>query len=543
MASHREFDPLYLPILLGRLRAVADEAATTLVRTAFSTILHEANDYACMLLDHTGQTVVENTWAIPAFICCAPQTVGHMLRRFPAASWQPGDVVITNDPWIGSGHLPDFTVVSPVFHGDRHVGFAATVAHHVDVGGVLSSAETGEIFEEGLRIPISRLYRAGRLNDELLDVIRANVRLPEQLVGDLQAQIAANRTIIDRTGELLASERLGDLASLAAAMQSQAEGAMRRAIDGIPDGAYRSRRELDGFDHPLVLDLELTVRGSEMRLDYAGTSPQQPRALNVPFTITNAHSAYAIKCLLDPDTPRNEGSYRPITVSAPVGSLLNPVFPAAVNARHLTFLYISPLIFEALAPAIPDRVIAESGTPFMHVVYSGTDDRGVPFIHVSFDSAGMGARPNKDGLSATPFPNNTGGAPVELVEAATPLLFHEKRLVPDSGGLGRFRGGLGTQLVVEALCTSPVLVSVMGDRTRNAPRGLFGGRGGSCASVLRNGEPVSPKARTILRAGDRLLIRNAGGGGYGPASARDPAEAQRDLEYGYVTHAGRPSDE
>lgn len=534
-------DSLHLPVLWDRLVAVADEAAMALVRTAFSTILRDANDYACMLLDRTGHAVAENSWAIPAFIGCLPHTMRHILRRFPKETWLPGDVVITNDPWIASGHLPDFTVVSPIFHRGGLFGFAGSVAHHADVGGVLWSAGTREIFEEGLRVPITRLYRGGEADATLVDVLTSNVRVPEQILGDLHAQIAADDVIARRVPELAEEEGISDLGQVAHAIQARAESAMRQGIEMIRGGTYRSTCELDGCEGPLTLCLTITVDGSDITLDYAGSSPQQPRALNVPLNNTFAHSAYALKCALDPHTPRNEGSYRPIRVQAPEGSLVNPRFPAPVNARHLTFLHFASVIFQALAPVIPERVTAESGAPFAQAIFSGTDDRGERFVYASFDSAGMGARPTKDGLSATPFPNNTGGAPVEVVEATTPLLFWEKALVADSGGAGRTRGGLGTQMVVETLSPQDIMLSVLADRIDHPARGMLGGQPGLCAAVLRNGTPINPKGISRLGPGDRLLVRNAGGGGYGPPEARARSDVQADLEHGYITPEGARS--
>ncbi len=531
-------DPLHLSVLWQRLIAIADEAASTLLRTAFSTVVRDANDYICMLLDRDGQAVVENSISIPAFTGALPKTMRHILARFPAAAWEPGDVVITNDPWIGTGHLPDFTVVSPIFHRGKLIGFAGSVAHMADVGGALWSADTTELYEEGLRIPISKLYRAGRIDETLLGVLRANVRVPDVVLGDLHAEIAANRTMAHRLIELIEEEGLDDLAPVSRAIQERAEAAMRRAITALPDGIYVSSCEIDGFDAPLTLRLAATIKGSEIAFDYTGTSPQQSRAINCAPTNTFAMTAHPLKSLLDPDTPRNDGSYRPVQVSAPEGSLLNPRFPAPVNARHLTFLHFASLVFQALADVIPDKVTAESGAPFIQVVFAGRNQHGEPFVYVPCDSPGMGARASKDGLSATPYPNNTGGAPIEVVEASSALMFWEKSLVPDSGGPGKTRGGLGVQLVAEILGSEPVKISVLGDRTRFPARGLRGGRNGLNSAILLNGVAIPNKGRRVLQPGDRLLFRMAGGGGCGDPRERARTMVAHDLAEGYISAEG-----
>jgi len=528
-------DALRLPVLWGRLVSVADEAALTLVRTAFSSILRDANDYSCMLLDHKGRAIVENTWAIPNFVGCLSKTMGHILCRYPADTWQSGDVVITNDPWISTGHLPDFSVISPIFHRGKLIGFGGSVAHHLDVGGSLWSADTTELYEEGLRVPIERLYRGGEPNETLIELIRANVRVPDYVIGDLHAQIAANRTIEIRIKEMVEEDESLDLSAIGQSMQLKAEESMRQALSMLPTGTFRSNCTIDGFEEPLDLQLSIKANGGQVELDYSGSANQQPHAINVPMVNTYSMSCYIIKALLDPTTPRNEGSYHPITVTAPEGSILNPLFPAAVNARHLTFLHFSSLIFQALAEVLPEQVLAESGSPFIQAIFAGYKTNGKTFVHATFDSAGMGARFGHDGLSATPFPNNTGGAPIENVEATVPLLFHEKRLVSGSGGAGEFRGGLGTQIIVEVISKQPTALSLMGDRIVYPARGICGGSKGLNAKVLCNGKPISAKGRFTLQSGDKLTIRNAGGGGYGCPSQRDRKKIEWDLLNEYIT--------
>lgn len=537
-AQRNPLDPMSLPVLWDRLIAIADEAAINLLRTCFSPTLRDAHDFICGVLDTAGRSVAEKSNAIPGFISALPRTMQFILKQFPASAWRPGDAVITNDPWIGTGHLPDFTIATPIFCGDKLIGFAGSVAHMSDVGGALFAADTRQMFEEGIRIPITHFYKEGAVNQTLVDILQANVRVPNELLGDLHSMLVANRTIEQRTLEFLAEEKLSDLDALAGALQDRAELAMRNAIAALPDGTWHSEVEIDGYDSPLTIRLAVTVAGSDITFDYSGTSPQQARAINVPMTNTYAMTAFPAKCLLDPQTPRNDGSYRPIRVAAPDGCLVNPSFPAPVNARHLTFLHLASAVFQALGEIMPDRVIAESGAPLVQFVFSGRTSTGEPYVYVSMDAPGMGARAGKDGLSATPYPNNVGGAPVEVIETTTSLLVRRRRLVPDSGGPGEFRGGLGLEIEFEQTGAWPADVSLLGDRVSHPARGIKGGAAGSAAMVRRNGNAVDPKGRTVLMPGDRVYFRNAGGGGYGPPGRRDPALLRRDIEEGYITTEG-----
>jgi N-methylhydantoinase B len=534
-----EFDAISLEVLWTRLISVVDEAAATLVRTSFSTVVREANDYACGLVDSRGNALAENTYAIPGFVGAMPMATKHFLRRFPLDRWQPGDSVITNDPWMGAGHLPDIVMATPIFRNGTVVAFATSIAHASDIGGRVWSSEGTEIFEEGLRIPITKLFEAGEPNRQLLEFITANVRVPEQVIGDLYAAKAAAETATANLLECMDDHGLDEVDGLNVALQQRAESWMRSRILALPDGCYRGSARLDdiaGLEQKLEIAVTVTIAGDGLDVDYSGTSSQVPVAVNCPYVNTFAHSTYALKCLLDPETPRNDGSYAPIRVRAPEGTLVNPVHPAPVAARQITLLYLNCAIFGALAPVVPDRVIAESGSPHLQMVYNGMDGRGKPFVTIPFDSAGMGARPTKDGLSATPFPANAGPLSIEVTENAVPLFFHRKQFRMDSGGPGRFRGGLGQEIVVEMLSDQPTVVSVIADRLTTPPAGRLGGLPGATARIDRvGGGPIKPKGRTSLRQGDRIHIMSAGGGGFGPPDQRDPASVRRDLELGLIS--------
>lgn len=526
-------DPVGLEILWRRLVAIADEAAATLVRTSFSPIVRESNDYSCVIFDAAGQAIAENTVGIPSFNAILSRTLAHFLRRRPAEAWRPGDVGITNDPWLASGHLPDITVLAPVFHGDRLVAWTGSIAHMADIGGTLWSADTTDVFEEGLRIPPMLLFEAGRLNEALVAVLQANVRLPDQVAGDVTAQVSAGETAARRLRELLDETGIGDFEALSRAVCGRAEAAMRRAIAAVPDGTYRSALDTDGTpDEPVHLEAAVTVRGDAIDVDYAGTSGQVRHGLNTVFNYTEAYTCYPLKCALDPLTPRNEGSYRPIRVRAPEGSILNPRARAPVHARQLVGHCLCALLYDALAPVLPDRVIADSGSaPTLRVVIAGTGIGGRPFTSILFLNGGMGARPAADGLACTCFPSNVVCGSMEIVEATAPLRIWRKEFARDSGGAGRFRGGLGQEMALELLSPSPATLSLFVDHRRHPARGILGGGPGAVSCVLWNGrEDGFPlKGRSQLAPGDRISVRYPGGGGYGDPKHRDREAVQTDL--------------
>jgi N-methylhydantoinase B len=532
-------DPVSLEILWSRLIAVTDEAATTLVRTSFSPTVRESNDYACVLFDAAGNAIAENTIGIPSFNMTLSRTLGHFLRLRPPESWSPGDIGITNDPWLATGHLPDVTIVAPIFIGERLVAWSGSVAHMVDIGGIPWSADGRQVFEEGLRIPPMMFFRAGKPNEDLLQLIRANIRLPDQVVGDLMAMVAAGQIGEARLVELMSEVGIDDLAGISGEIRARAERSMRMAIAAIPDGTYRSVLDMDGApDEPIHLEVTVTVAGDEMTVDYAGTSPQVLGALNTVMNYTEAYSCYPLKCLLDPTTPRNDGSYKPIRVIAPEGSILNPRFPAAVNARQLVGHVLSGMLCDALSSAIPQRIIGESGSaPTLRCVISGTAESGRAFSSILFLNGGMGARPGADGLATTCFPSTVMAGAMEAVEAVSPLRIWRKEFAVDSGGAGRFRGGLGQEVEVEVLSATSAIVSLFVERTRHPARGVLGGKQGGGSRVEINGkrEGFPLKGRSRISAGDRIHVRYSGGGGYGDPRERDRDSVRADVEAGVVS--------
>ena len=545
------FDPVSLEILWSRLINITEECWVTIWRTAFSMIIGEAQDFGCELLDANGESLAHSPRSMPVFNLTLPRAVRALLERFPPATLQEGDLLATNDPWICAGHLFDLALVSPVFRRGRLVGLVGSIAHCSDVGGTLDSLSVREIYEEGLQIPPMKLFRRGEPNEEVLDLIRQNVRKGDMVVGDLQAQLSANRVGAERLLRFMEEYGLDDLAELAEVIQGRAERAMREAIRAVPDGEYSHEVEFEAVDRRLTLPVRVEVRGDELLVDWAGAPPQVDRgAINCTYSYTAAHTVYALKCMLTPEIPSNAGCFRPIHVTAPEGSILNCSYPAGVNLRTMTGWYCAPALFGALASAMPDRVQGFTGMPMGAGTY-GLERDGSTFNDHLFQGGGQGASAHSDGKSALLFPTSAANTPVEMFENRTPLLVERKELIPDSGGPGRSRGGLGQRVQVRKLYEDgqQALVSLHPQGIEVETGGHFGGRAGRRAAIsVADVDSVRDHAAlgglAELRSPRQLLtIELAGGSGYGDPGERPIAEVQRDLDEGLVTEEGlRPYD-
>ncbi len=536
MAKHpqTEFDPVTLEILWNRLISIADQSATTLVRTSFSTPVRECNDYACVLMDRNGDTLAENRGSIPSFVGTMSRTVKHFLRRFPPDTWRPGDVVLTNDPWMGTGHRPDFSMATPVFVDGRLVAFTGIIAHASDVGGSIFSADNRSVFEEGIGVPPMKLFSEGVPNEDLFEMLRYNVRVPEMVVGDLMAMVAGCEVAGRELVSFMEEYGVGMLETLSQDIQARAEEVMRRAIRRLPDGTYSHTVSLDGFDRPIEIACAITIEGDELEVDFTGTSEQVDQGgVNVVDAYTWAFTTYPLKCVLDPLTYRNEGSYRPFTITAPEGSILNATYPSAVSSRHLTGHCITSAVFGALAQVLPDTVIADSGsTPQYISFFSGVDETMRPFSLMLFLSGGMGASSTEDGIHCSPFPSNPVPGSIEVTESVAPLVVWKKELLPDSGGAGRRRGGCGQDIVIEVTSPRRSELSVISERWDFPADGLQGGRHGGRAGAARTGpsdRALPEKGRTVLDPGDVIRLVTAGGGGFGNPEDRDVDLVAEDL--------------
>lgn len=546
MNSDQQFDPVSLEIMWSRLINISDECWVAIWRTAFSMIIGEAQDFGCELLDANGETLAHSPRSMPVFNLTLPRAVKGLIEHYPPDTLQEGDVLVTNDPWLCAGHLYDVAIVTPVFRHGRLVGLVGSVAHCSDIGGTHDSLSAREVYEEGLQIPPMKLYRRGEPNDDLLRLIRQNVRIADMVVGDIQAQVSANGLAARRMVEFMEEYALDDLSSLACTIQERTERAMREAIAAIPDGEYTGSAGSDGIGEPMELPVSIEVRGDELTVDWAGAPEQlEQGGINCTLSYTEGHTAYALKCLLTPEVPSNAGDFRPIRVTAPEGSILNCSHPHAVNQRTVTGWSCAPAIFGALADALPDRVQAFTGLPMGAGAY-GTERDGRPFNDHLFQAGGQGASAHGDGKSALLFPTSAANTSVEMFESRTPLLVEKKELIPDSGGAGRHRGGVGQRVLVRKLYEdeNPVLMSLHPQGMLVDTPGLFGGRPGRRANVrlqedgdAREGMELGGLAQ-LRRRSQLLIIELAGGSGYGDPEERPVEEVRRDLEEGLVTEHG-----
>jgi 5-oxoprolinase (ATP-hydrolysing)/N-methylhydantoinase A len=546
-----ERDPIGLEIMWSRLVNIVEECWLTVWRTAFSLIIGEAQDFACEILDSHGNSLAHSPRAMPVFNLTLPLAVKAILARFPVETLKPGDILTTNDPWICAGHLFDVAIVTPVFRDGTVVAIIGTIGHVTDIGGTKDSLNAREIYEEGFQIPPMKLYRAGVLNEDLMTLLAENVRKNEQVIGDIHAMVSANASGARRLIDFMAEYGLEDLEALATVIQNRAEATMREAIRRVPDGVYASEIWSDGMGTPQRLPVEVVVRGDAITVDFAGTPPQALRGgSNCTFGYAAAHTTYPLKCMLSPAVPANAGSYRPFTVVAPEGSIMNCTKPMAVNTRTRTGWYIAPNLFMALAHAIPNQVQAFTGLPASLLAYGVGPDGRVYNDHL-FQGGGQGASAHGDGKSALLWPTSAANTSVELFETRTPVLVLEKGLVADTGGAGRCRGGLGQVVRVRKLLDDGLatLASLHPDGVLTRTPGLFGGRpGGPVRGVMLDGagevvHDYGIGALVTLAAADQVLeLRLAGGAGYGDPLDRPVDEVQRDLDLGYITAEGAERD-
>ena len=537
-------DLITLEVIWSRLISVVDEQAAALIHSSFTTVVREAGDLSAGVFDRQGNMIAQSVTGTPGHINTMANCVRkYVVPNYPLDTLDPGDTLITNDPWEASGHLFDLTIVSPVFYRGRGVAYFASTCHAVDIGGATMGGDARSLYEEGLAIPLMKLFKAGEANSELFDIIRANVRVPDQVIGDIYAQEVGNQVGARKLIEMLDEYALPDIEEVSAQILDRTEQAVRDAIHALPDGAYNNTITIDGFDEPLTIACALIVNGDELAVDYAGSSPQVDRGINVVLNYTHAYTTYTLMAALAPAIPNNEGAFRPIAVRAPLGSILNCTRPAPVSARHLIGHFVSQPLLTALAEIVPEGVIANGAAGLWNTMMDGMDEKGEEFAYIFFSAGGMGAAHNRDGLSATAFPSGIMGVPVEAIETAAPLLMHRRELRPDSGGPGRFRGGLGQAMELEIITGAPANHSCMYDRTRNPALGLLGGAPGAAGEVrLSDGGRPHPKSHYVLYPGQRVILELPGGGGFGSPLKRDPARVLADVRADYVTLAAAERD-
>jgi len=510
-------------ILWNRLIAVVEEQANVLLKTAFGPITREAGDLSAGVYDTKGRMIAQAVTGTPGHVNTMATAVAHFLERFPAASLRPGDVLVTNDPWLGTGHLFDFVTVTPAFLKGRLIGFFASTCHVIDIGGRGFVAEATSVYEEGVYVPHMKMMDAGRPNETLFAILMGNVREPMQVRGDLMGLVSCNEVATRRLAAMLEEFGLAELDTLGEYIVSTSRESMRAAIRRLPQGTWHAAMELDGYEAPIVLRAALTAADGAIHVDYAGTSPASRFGINSPKCYTDAYTSYGVKCIVAPGIPNNAGSLEAITVSAPEESIVNPLRPRAVTARHVIGQMLPELVFGCFAAPLAGNVPAEgagamwilglSGGPQLE----GAQPGATRFNVISIGIGGMGARPRKGGLSTTAFPSGVGAIPVEITEAQSPLLFRRREFAEGSGGSGRQRGGMGVRIEIENTEAAPFSIACATfDRRHHPARGRAGGANGGLGRVmLASGRVLPGKETYVVPAGDCLIAEMPGGGGYG----------------------------
>ena len=533
-------------VMWDRLTTIVEEQARTLIRTGFSVSTREAGDVSAGVFDLQGRMLAQAVTGTPGHINSMALSVGHFIEKFPIKKMKEGDVFLTNDPWKGTGHLHDIVVVTPTFKNGRVVALFACTTHVVDIGGIGMAPDGKQIYHEGLYIPLMYLFKAGQLNETLIDFVHYNCRESKQVEGDIYALANCNDVGSDRLRAMMVQYKIEDLNELAETIIESTRNAMRAAISKLPITTTTNTMKIDGYDEEIVLKAKLSVVNDTIVIDYEGSSPISDFGINVPKCYTDAYTSFGVKCVVAPEVPNNAGSLAHIIVKAPEGCILNAPHPCAVVARSSIGHMLPDVVFGCLHKLLPGRVPAE-GTSCLWNLRLGaghgittrdpnTKLENTTFTAMSFHSGGAGARPNKDGLSATPFPSGVRNVPVEVLEAITPIVIWRKELRQNSGGAGQFRGGLGQSMVVGNREKAEFAIFGTFDRVKNPARGRDGGKPGATGSLtLTSGKKLRGMGRQVIPMGEELIIEMPGGGGYGNPKSRDRKKIMEDIRAGLIS--------
>ena len=534
-------------LMWNRLIAVVEEQAATLIRTAFSTSVREAGDLSAGLFDRSGRMMAQAITGTPGHVNAMAESVIHFAREIGLQNTYEGDVFLTNDPWLGTGHLHDITVVTPVFRGGTHIGYFASTAHVVDIGGRGFGPDGNEVYEEGLLIPITKFAERGEVSRLLVDMIRANVRTPDQTIGDIYSLAACNDAGNRRLQSMMDEFDIDVLDGLSDFIIKSSRKATLEAIKKLPDGVFHNDMQVDGYDIPVHMKVELSIKGDKLKADFEGTSGMSAFGVNVPEVYTRAYACYGLKCAIAPHVPNNTGSLEPFVITAPEGSILAARRPAPVSVRHVLGHLVPDVILGALHKAIPGSVPAEGASALWNIQISARasdPQSGLPNYEIlMFNSGGTGARPSVDGLSATAFPSGVSTMSVEATEHVGPITVWRKELREGSGGAGAMRGGLGQIIEIEAREGYDFYFNAMFDRVKHPARGRNGGGSGAAGRVeLSDGTPLKSKGRQLVQGGQRLKLSLPGGGGYGNPKSRGRDLVKADYEAGMITAAQAKDD-
>jgi len=533
-------DPTRLQVMWNRLLAIVEEQGQTLIRAAFSPIVRESGDISAGIFDLQGRMLVQAVTGTPGHINTMAEAVKSLRGMFPMQEMKPGDIYMTNDPWLASGHLNDFLLMMPVFHKDRIVGFTSCTSHLADLGGLGMGPEGSDIFDEGLMIPPCKLVDAGEINAFLMEIVRVNSREAIANEGDIYALIACCEAGAARTVDMMLEFGIDDLDALSSYIIETSRRGCLDAIREIPAGVYRNTLQVDGYEKEITLAATLSVSADGIHLDYTGTSDCSKKGINVPINYATAYSVFALRCIIGPDIPNNAGSLEPFTVSGPPGCILNAQHPAPVAQRHTIGQMTPDLVLGCLHQAVPDRVPAEGASCLYDIPIRNTPEApqsgGTIFAMELVHNGGTGARPTKDGLSTTAYPSGVWGSQVEMVESAAPVRFLKRELRTDSGGAGTFRGGLGQHIEMEPRGGEGFLVFLSVERVKFPAAGRGGGLAGAKGRIrISDGPELPSKGALRIDPGEKLVFETPGGGGMGDPSMRDRERVAADLDAGLIS--------
>ena len=522
-------------VMWNRLLSVVEEQGQTLVRTAFSPIVRECGDISAGVFDLEGRMMAQAVTGTPGHVNSMAESVKHFINYFPLNTMNEGDIFITNDPWMGTGHLNDFVLTTPCFKDNKIVGLFSCTSHLTDIGGLGVGPDATDIHMEGLYIPMLKLADRGVMNETLLKLVSQNTRQPVETEGDVYSLAACNDIGCKRLVEMMNEFEIDDLKNLSDFIYDKSLSAVENEIKKIPNGVYENSMMIDGFEKDIKLEAKLTVFDKSISVEYTGTSDKSKFGINVPLSYTKAYTCFGLSCLVSAEIPNNAGSLKPFEIDAPLGSILNAPYPAAVCARHIIGQMLPDVVFGCLEKAIPDKVPAEGASCLWNITFRGKTDRGTNnnslFAVTAVVNGGTGARPNKDGLSATAYPSGVRGTPVEINEAVAPLLFLKKEYNPGSGGKGKYNGGLGQLIEIKSAIDEDMDLLASFDRIKFPARGRLNGSNGKPGQVSIKGKgKLNGKGTQVIKAGDILQIHTPGGAGYGDYSERDQVLLEKDLE-------------
>ena len=550
--SSKALEAIRTQVMWNRLIAVVEEQAQSLLRTAFGTITREAGDLSAGVYNADGHMIAQAMTGTPGHVNTMATAVGHFFKHFPQSTMKPGDVYVTNDPWLGTGHLFDYVMMTPVFLGRKLVAFFASTCHVIDVGGVGMSAKANSSFEEGTLIPHLMMRKAGRLNEELLSVILANSRNPVEVRGDLLSLVSANDTGARRLIEMMTEFRLTSLEPLAKHILTTSEKGAREAIRAMPEGEWSYEMPLDGYESPIAIKSKLTIKNGKITIDFSGTSPASIFGINSPRTYTHAYSVFGLKAVIAPHVPNNIGSLSCFDLVTESGTCVDPIRPSPVTARHVIGQMLADSVFGCLAQALPGKVQAESagsiwilGLNSAHGRVPASETAGAKdFGVISIALGGVGGRPGKDGLATTAFPSGIGAIPLEITETQCPLYFRRKEYLTDSGGAGEWRGGLSQAIEIANRENAPFAISAATfDRIKFAAQGRDGGAPGvKGVARLGSGQALPDKGIHVVPKGDSLVVELPGGGGFGEPRLRSRALVEADIKAGVVSAESAKKD-